>query len=60
MSDIIKTIKIKTSRDFKDEPINLRCDGVRDGAVELTLNEQNGNIVLHPSRLMQRAALLQP
>lgn len=48
MSDIIKTIKIKTSRDFKDEPINLRCDGVRDGAVELTLNEQNGNYSAAP------------
>ena len=43
MSNILNTIKIKTSRDLIEEPIFLRCDSVRDGAVELTLDAQNAD-----------------
>ena len=43
MSNILNTIKIKTSRDLIEEPIFLRCDSVRDGAVELSLDAQNAD-----------------
>ena len=55
MSNILNTIKIKTSRDLIEEPIFLRCDSVRDGAVELSLDAQIQIIILLPFRQMGAA-----